>query len=151
MIHVTGAILPQRGRYARLPKTLVSSLAPDTEFVGALSKEFASMTKTTLKAIAMTALIGTAALILPLPAEAGNGNAVGAGLLGFGIGAIVGSAIAPREVYVGPPPPAYYGPVAYGPPPWTPEWYSYCAQTYRSFNSHTGYFIGYDGQPYFCQ
>jgi BA14K-like protein len=115
------------------------------------------MTKTTLKAIAATALIGTAALILPLPAEAhdDDGGAVGAGIVGFGIGAILGSAIAPREVYVGPPPPppapAYYGPAAYAPPPWTPEWYTYCAQTYRSFNSHTGYFIGYDSQPYFCQ
>ncbi len=34
-----------------------------------------------------------------------------------------------------------------GRPPGTP----YCAQRYRSFNSHTGYFTGYDGQPYFCQ
>ena len=40
---------------------------------------------------------------------------------------------------------------AYGPPAWTPEWYTYCAQRYRSFNSQTGYFTGYDGQPYFCQ
>ena len=46
--------------------------------------------------------------------------------------------------------PAGYAP-AYGPPPWTPEWYTYCAQRYRSFNAHTGYFRGYDGLPYFCQ
>jgi hypothetical protein len=112
------------------------------------------MTKGTLKAIAAAALIGTAALTLPAPAEAGRGNAWGAGLLGFGVGAIVGSALTPREVYVEPDyddyEPAGYAP-AYGPPPWTPEWYTYCAQRYRSFNARTGYFRGYDGLPYFCQ
>ena len=112
------------------------------------------MTNRTLKSIAAAALIGTAALTLPAPAEAGRGNGWGAGLLGFGVGAIVGSALAPREVYVVPDydyEPAYYGPAAYGPPPWTPEWYTYCAQRYRSFNARTGYFRGYDGLPYFCQ
>jgi hypothetical protein len=120
------------------------------------------MTNRNLKAIAAAALIGVAALTLSAPAEAGRGyyyghghggNAWGAGLIGFGIGAIIGSALAPREVYVVPPPPepAYYGPVSYGPPPWTPEWYTYCAQRYRSFNARTGYFMGYDGLPYFCQ
>jgi len=43
------------------------------------------MYKTTLGAIA--GAIGTAALVLPAPAQAGNGAAVGAGLAGFGIGA----------------------------------------------------------------
>ena len=122
------------------------------------------MTNRTLTAIVAAALIGTAALTLPAPAEAGRyyyghghgGSGWGAGLLGFGIGAVVGSALAPREVYVEPGydyddyEPAGYAP-AYGPPPWTPEWYTYCAQRYRSFNSHTGYFRGYDGLPYFCQ
>jgi hypothetical protein len=113
----------------------------------------------TLKATAIAALIGLGALTLPAPAQAGNGRAWGAGLVGFGIGAIVGSALAPREVYVAPPPdyyddydyaPAAYGPV-YGPPPWTAEWYAYCANRYRSFNARTGTFMGYDGQPHFCQ
>jgi hypothetical protein len=73
-----------------------------------------------------TAAIGIAALSLTAPAHAGNGSAVGAGLLGFGIGAIVGSAVTPPAVhvapppppvyYVPPPPPAYYGAVVYGPP-----------------------------------
>ena len=69
--------------------------------------------------IAATAVIGFAALITTAPAEAGRGSAVGAGLAGFGVGAILGSALAPREVYVvppPPPPPVYYGPVVYGPP-----------------------------------
>ena len=72
-----------------------------------------------------TAAIGIAALSLAPPAHAGNGSAVGAGLLGFGIGAIVGSAVTPQAVYVAPPPPpvyyapppppVYYGTVVYGP------------------------------------
>jgi hypothetical protein len=109
------------------------------------------MIKTSVQVLAATVLVGTAALSLPAPALAGNG--VGAGLVGFGIGAVVGSALAPREVYVvpAPPPPAYYGPVAYGVPPWTPDWYMYCAHRYRNFNPHTGYFVGPDGQPYFCR
>jgi hypothetical protein len=83
-----------------------------------------------------TATIGIAALSLTTPAHAGNGSAVGAGLVGFGIGAILGSALAPSEVYlIPPPPPDYYGPAIYGPrdydgpvvngpPPRTPNWYS---------------------------
>ena len=61
-------------------------------------------------------------------AQAGHGNAVGAGLLGFGVGAMVGSALIPREVYVvpPPPPPTYHSPAGYGPPPWSPGWYGYC-------------------------
>ena len=57
--------------------------------------------------------IGMAAISLANPAHAGNGSAVGAGLLGFGVGALVGSAVAPQTVYVAPPPPVYYAP----PPP----------------------------------
>jgi hypothetical protein len=33
---------------------------------------------------------------------------------------------------------------------WTPAWYTLLRPA-RSFNSHTCYFTGYDGQPYFCQ
>jgi hypothetical protein len=57
--------------------------------------------------------IGMAATSLANPARAGNGSAVGAGLLGFGVGALVGSAVTPQTVYVAPPPPVYYAP----PPP----------------------------------
>jgi BA14K-like protein len=129
------------------------------------------MTRTTMKVAAM---VGLSALSLSGPAEAGHGWGTGwgtgwgdrwhggwgwygpgywgAGLIGFGVGAAVGAALT-APAYVGPPPPIAYGPVAgaYGPPAWTPAWYTYCAQRYRSFNSHTGYFTGYDGQPYFCQ
>ena len=62
-----------------------------------------------------------AAISIPGPAHAGDGSAFGAGILGFGVGAIVGSAIAPQTVYVAPPPPVYYyappPPVYYAPPP----------------------------------
>jgi hypothetical protein len=112
------------------------------------------MTNRTLKAMAAAALISAATLALPAPAAAGHGDAWGAGLLGFGVGAIIGSTLAPREVYVVPPPPPpayYYGPVAYGPPPWTPDWYAYCGDRYRSFDPGTGYFMSYDGYPHFCR
>ena len=79
-----------------------------------------------LRITVTTAAIGIAALSLTAPAHAGNGSAVGAGLLGFGIGAILGSALTPQTVYVAPPPPpvyyvpppppVYYGAVVYGPP-----------------------------------
>jgi hypothetical protein len=62
--------------------------------------------------IGATAIV-VAALSLAAPANAGNGSAVGAGLLGFGVGALVGSAVTPQTVYVAPPPPVYYAP----PPP----------------------------------
>jgi hypothetical protein len=111
------------------------------------------MMRTSLKAVTVTVLMGIGVLSLSSPAEAGWGCGWGcgwgAGLFGFGVGTIVGSALFAPRVYYGPPP--GYGTAAYGPPPWSPEWYSYCAQRYRSFNPHTGYFIGADGRPYFCQ
>ena len=86
----------------------------------------------------------------------GNGDAVGAGLLGFGIGAVVGSALTPSTVVVAPPPayapppPAY--PVAYAPPPWSPGWYSYCQNRYGpNFNPNTGYYLAADNGWYFCR
>jgi hypothetical protein len=132
------------------------------------------MGKTTWKALVAAALVGLTALTIAAPAEAGRGHgrggwggghyyyhdhdgigALGAGLLGFGVGAIVGSALTPQQVYVAPPPPppppAAYSPASYGPPPWTPDWYSYCYSLYRSFNPRTGTFIGYDGYEHFCR
>jgi hypothetical protein len=68
-----------------------------------------------LRLTVATAAIGIAALSLNQPARAGNSD-IGAGLVGFGIGAILGSMMGPPEVYFVPPPPDYYGPVVYGPP-----------------------------------
>lgn len=109
-----------------------------------------------------------------------NGDAIALGALGLATGVIVGSAIAsqPREVYVEPEPvyvepepvyvrpaPAYVRPApvyvddyppapqrVYGAAvePWSPEWYDYCAARYRSFNSRTGTYVGYDGRSHFC-
>jgi BA14K-like protein len=133
------------------------------------------MGKTTYTAVLAAALVGVMALTTAVPAEAGRGHgrgyggryvqnnyyvkrndgvgALGAGLLGFGVGAIVGSALTPREVYVAPPPrPApIYTPAAYGPPPWTPDWYTYCYSRYRSFDPNSGTFVGYDGYEHFCR
>jgi len=127
--------------------------------------------KTVFVAFLAAALVGLTTLMLATPAEAGrygkgykggrhihhhyhkrdNGiGALGAGLLGFGVGAIVGSALTPREVYVAPPRPAYRR-AGYGPPPWTPDWYTYCYSRYRSFDPNTGTFIGYDGYERFCR
>src|SRR6188472_4114271 len=81
-------------------------------------------------------VLGIASLSLTASAHAGNGSAVGAGLLGFGVGAVVGSALAPQTVYVAPPPPVYYAPpppVYVGPP-------VYVAPVYVG--------PGYYGRPY---
>src|SRR6476660_6076127 len=82
-----------------------------------------------------TVTMGIAALSLTAPAYAGTSD-VGAGLVGFGIGAIIGGALTPQAVYVAPPPPpvyyvpppppVYYGAVVYGPP------YRYGHYRYRS-------------------
>ena len=102
----------------------------------------------------LSILTVAAVAALTSPAYAGNGSAVGAGIVGFGVGALVGSALTPREVYVVPPPPPppayYYGPVVYGPPAWSPGWYRYCAR-YPGFNPNTGYYVAGNGQPYFCR
>jgi hypothetical protein len=50
---------------------------------------------------------------------------------------------------VQPTPPPVYVPAT--PPIWSPEWLTYCAHRYpHSFDAHTGYFVGNDGQRYFC-
>ncbi len=138
------------------------------------------MSKKTLTGLLAAAVVGAFTLTLAVPAEAGrggkgwsgggpryvqnnyyggrgynrgysSGNTVAAGLIGFGVGAIVGSALTPREVYVAPPPPPPVYRVGYSPTPWSPDWYSYCYSRYRSFNPNTGTFIGYDGYERFCR
>ncbi len=46
------------------------------------------------------------------------------------------------------PPPAVY---QYAPQPWTPEWYAYCSQRYRSFDPRSGTFQPYRGPRRLCQ
>lgn len=99
-----------------------------------------------------------------------TGEIVAAGVLGLAVGALaVGAANAsgpryyeqrdpyyePDYVYAEPrryvrrPAPAYvdnYGSLE----PWSPEWYRYCGDRYRSFNARSGTFTGYDGLQHFC-
>lgn len=37
------------------------------------------------------------------------------------------------------------------PEPWTPEWYDYCSDKYRSFDPETGTYTTYSGKKRFCQ
>ena len=117
--------------------------------------------KTLAAGLALT--IGATSLVGTAEARHRNrhGDAVAAGILGFAAGAILSGALArPRyyeyyeraPVYRAPPPVAYnQAPVYYSrPDPWTPEWYAYCSDRYRSFNEETGYFRGYDGNYHFC-
>jgi hypothetical protein len=114
--------------------------------------------------LAAAAAIATIALAAPAFAGDGRhhgrhgGDSAGAGLLGFGIGAAVGSALTPSTVVVAPPPPPPYAPpppaypAAYAPPPWSPGWYSFCQSQYGpNFNPNTGYYLAADGGWYFCR
>jgi hypothetical protein len=76
----------------------------------------------TLTALGAAAVIATAAIVAPTQAEAGNGGAVAAGVIGgLALGAIAAGAYnggygygyGPGYGYYGAPAPAYYG--AYGP------------------------------------
>ncbi len=101
-----------------------------------------------------------------------NGDAAVLGVLGLAAGVAVGAAIANQPRYVEPeyvepayipppPPPVYYpprgdyreyrpAPVSYAIEPWTPGWYRYCANRYRSFSPDDGTYVGYDGRSHFC-
>ncbi|OHV82536.1 BA14K family protein [Ensifer sp. LCM 4579] len=120
--------------------------------------------------------IAAAAVVLPTFGSAQardrhhhHNDALAAGAVGLVAGTLIGSAIAsqPRyseRVYIDPEPEYYeprpvyrarpvYRPVVvenYGLEPWTPAWYRYCSQRYRSFDPDSGTFIGYDGRSRFC-
>jgi hypothetical protein len=107
-----------------------------------------------------------------------GGDIAAAGIVGLAVGALVGGALAqpsygyyeptyvvPRR-YPQPRPSPIRGDVLLGPvdryavgyadeyagamEPWTPEWYGYCSDRYRTFNARTGTFVGYDGLTHFC-
>jgi hypothetical protein len=110
-----------------------------------------------------------------------DGELLAAGVLGLAAGAIVAGALAdsgPREpvyrerVYDAPyvdddyfpprpgaeheyaPEGAGYGTGGYaygGLEPWSPGWFRYCEDRYRTFNPSTGTFVGYDGERHFCE
>jgi hypothetical protein len=78
----------------------------------------------------------------------GVGAAVGAGLLGFTAGAVIGSAAAnaaarPVAVYEAPAPVVYARPVAV-------RGSAYCAARYGSYDPASGTYLGYDGFRHPC-
>ncbi|MDX8502375.1 BA14K family protein [Mesorhizobium sp. VK4C] len=93
-------------------------------------------------------------------------HALAAGVVGLAAGALIGSALSnpgPRYYdpayddgyYVDRPVRRYYAQprVVYADryaEPWTRDWYEYCSDRYRSFNSRTGTFTGNDGEQHFC-
>ena len=127
------------------------------------------------KTIAAAASIAIAALAFAPAAQADNDDAIIAGAAGFAVGTLFGSAVAgphyaaPRGHYVPQgyyaprhyphayyaprhvPRRAYVAPVSYRPAPWTPAWYAYCEDKYRSFDPRSGTFMGYDGQRHMCR
>lgn len=97
----------------------------------------------------------------PVIVHRDNGAAVlAAGILGLAAGAIIAGANnppPPEEPYrpSRPSPHRDYFPEAPGQTasiaePWSAEWYRYCAQRFRSFDSQTGTYLGYDGKRHFC-
>lgn len=78
-----------------------------------------------------------------------NGAWVAAAALGLAAGAALGAAAAGNSA----PPTVQSGaPVTRnGIPPWTPAWYQYCSNKYKSFNAQTGLYLGYDGKYHYCQ
>ncbi len=100
------------------------------------------------KSVAAAAALAVAAFSLTSfsaePAKANANDAIIAGAAGFAVGTLFGNATA-RPRYVAP------APVYYELVPWTPEWYSYCASKYRSFDPRSGTYMGHDGYPHMCQ
>lgn len=91
-----------------------------------------------------------------------NSDAVLLGIIGLGVGAAIGGAIAnshnsPRVIHRPAPRVRDYYPdqpraVRSGGSfePWTQSWLRYCTNKYRSFNASTGTYRGYDGRDHFC-
>lgn len=106
-----------------------------------------TITKTLAAATLSLATLAGATTATTTTAQA---NEYVAGAVGFVAGTIIGSAVTahqPRVVYAQPQTVVVHG----GLQPWTPAWYSYCSQRYRSFNPQTGYFLAYSGQYTFCR
>jgi hypothetical protein len=82
-----------------------------------------------------------------------HSNDFGAAVVGGALGSVLGNWLNPPAVVVVP---QVQMPVVVMPQaaptlqPWTPDWYTYCAQKFKSFDPHTGEFVGFDGKPYFC-
>ena len=89
-----------------------------------------------------------------------SGDLAAAGILGLAAGAlVVGLASQPEPAYANPYRQPRPRPIREYPEtvyldgalePWSPDWYDYCSDRYRSFNPRSGTFMGYDGQEHFC-
>jgi BA14K-like protein len=102
-----------------------------------------------------------------------GGDLVAAGVLGLAVGAIAAGVLADdppyrpvydepiyrdplprprphRPYYVEPEPSVVYYQDQAALEPWSPEWFRYCGDRYRSFDPDTGTFTGYDGEAHFC-
>jgi hypothetical protein len=106
-----------------------------------------------------------------------GGEIVAAGVIGLATGALIAGAANSQPRYYSVPPPRYYEPqdsyyyddspryyrpapvrrvvvpaysAGYDLEPWSPEWYRYCENRYRSFDPRSGTFVGYDGVQRFC-
>lgn len=98
-----------------------------------------------------------------------GGDLVAAGILGLAAGAIaagVATSARPRYVERYPEPRYYRAPVVTeryyveraprevyyggGLEPWSPVWYQYCVDRYRSFDPSSGTFMTYGGERRFC-
>jgi hypothetical protein len=82
----------------------------------------------------------------------GYGWGWGAGA-GFVAGALIGGALAPHYYYPGP----YYGPAYYGPAPVYAQPVdpggdpvAYCMAHFKSYDPHSGTYLGYDGARHPC-
>ncbi|MBZ0138917.1 MAG: BA14K family protein [Pseudorhodoplanes sp.] len=94
------------------------------------------------KLIAGTAALTVFAAVALTAAPADARNRTGAFLGGLAAGAIIGGVVAGAgaPVYAAPPPPVYVAPA-----PVYDDAVAYCMRRFRSYNPHTGTYIGYDG------
>lgn len=132
-------------------------------------------------ALAMTLIASALTTSFSSTAQAASrqdraGAAIAVGVIGLAAGALIASTAADAQSvsvthrYIGPPPPPphrvprrYFRPPPPPAPtyvpvraasrfqPWTPAWYRYCSNRYRSFNPNTGYFLAYSGEYRFCR
>ncbi|MDW9481229.1 hypothetical protein GOB57_21530 [Sinorhizobium meliloti] len=75
-----------------------------------------------------------------------------AGIMGFLGGMAVGSAFDNGgHIPVIRQRPERFEPRAASPRPWSPAWYRWCDERYRSFDPKFGTYVGFDGRKRFCE
>ncbi len=92
-----------------------------------------------------------------------SGDALAAGVIGLALGAIIAGAVTAPEPdpyppfagydpdYYPAPPANFQDQASYGASePWSDAWYEYCTRRFRSFDTQSGTYLGYDGKRHFC-